>query len=286
MAVSWAKFGKPVWSTRTIKGDMEPTWNETAFILVGPEELNAGERLRLGLWDSDRTSADDDLGRIETDLKELMSDSRSSSKMWEREDGLRALSPDEVMPGKLKWSVGYFPKERIRPEQLAQQSLEPDIKTLQQLKTRVSEDVGNKMREASNHGETPELSQQKAQDLKIREGKRLQCLQFAATKVWSDSMIASTSPSFDSPSGILSVQIHQISGLELEKVNKQEDEGATESDDAEGQKDDLPSSYCTVILNHQKIFQTRTKPKNSQPFFNAGTERFIRDVSSSHFCHT
>ncbi|KAL8971811.1 MAG: hypothetical protein Q9183_000876 [Haloplaca sp. 2 TL-2023] len=261
VAVGWAKFGKPVWSTRTIKADMEPTWNETAFILVGPEELNAGERLRLGLWDSDRTSADDDLGRIETDLKELMSDSRSLSKMWEREDGLRALDPDEIMPGKLKWSVGYFPKERIRPEQLEQQSLEPDIKTLQQLKTRVSEDVGNKMREASNHGEAPELDQQKAQDLKIRE----------------DSMIASTSPSFNSPSGILSVQIHQISGLELEKVNKQEDEGVTESDDAEGQKDDLPSSYCTVILNHQKIFQTRTKPKNSQPFFNAGTERFVRD---------
>ncbi|KAL8871578.1 MAG: hypothetical protein Q9174_002619 [Haloplaca sp. 1 TL-2023] len=258
---SWAKFGKPIWSTRTIKNDMEPTWNETAFILVGPEELDAGERLRLGLWDSDRTSADDDLGRIETDLKELMSDSRSSSKMWEREDGFRALSPDEVMPGKLKWSVGYFPKERIRPEQLEQQSLEPDITTLQQLRTRVSEDVGNKLREGSNRDEAPEVSQQKAQDLKSRE----------------DNMIASTSPLINSPSGILSVQIHQISGLELEKISKQEDEGAAEIDDAERQKDDLPSSYCTVILNHQKIFQTRTKPKSSQPFFNAGTERFIRD---------
>ena len=46
--------------------------------------------------------------------------------------------------------------------------------------------------------------------------------------------------------------------------------------DAEG-AGDLPSSYCTIILNHQPIFKTRTKPKNTKPFFNAGAERVIRD---------
>ena len=48
-------------------------------------------------------------------------------------------------------------------------------------------------------------------------------------------------------------------------------------DEEEQEGDDLPSSYCHIILNHTKIFRSRTKPKNSQPFFNAGTERFIRD---------
>lgn len=78
--------------------------------------------------------------------------------------------------------------------------------------------------------------------------------------------------------GILSLQIHQISGLEFEQINKPRDESDISDDTAAG-SDDLPSSYCTVILNHQKIFKTRTKPKSSEPFFNAGTERFIRDVS-------
>lgn len=91
-------------------------------------------------------------------------------------------------------------------------------------------------------------------------------------------MIASTRPSKDSSAGILSIQIHQITGLELERLNKPRDDGETASDTAEG-SDDLPSSYCTVILNHQKIFKTRTKPKSSNPFFNAATERFVRDVS-------
>ena len=66
-------------------------WNETAFVLVGPEEINAEERLRIQLWDSDRTSADDDLGRIELDLKELMHSPESKGKMWDRTDGFLAL---------------------------------------------------------------------------------------------------------------------------------------------------------------------------------------------------
>lgn len=45
----------------------------------------------------------------------------------------------------------------------------------------------------------------------------------------------------------------------------------------EEEGDDLPSAYCTIILNHQKIYKTRTKPKNAKPFFNAGCERVIRD---------
>ena len=66
-------------------------WDETAFILVGPGELNAEERIRIQLWDSDRTSADDDLGRIEVDLKELMHSPQSKERMWDRTDGFLAL---------------------------------------------------------------------------------------------------------------------------------------------------------------------------------------------------
>jgi hypothetical protein len=76
----------------------------------------------------------------------------------------------------------------------------------------------------------------------------------------------------------LSVQIHNITGLEIEKLNKKrkEKDGADGEDEAE-ESDDLPSSYCTIILNHQKIYKTRTKPKAAKPFFNVETEKFIRD---------
>lgn len=91
-------------------------------------------------------------------------------------------------------------------------------------------------------------------------------------------MVISTPPLEDFPTGVLSIQIHQITGLELENLNKthgQEEENDDE-DTAEG-AEELPSSYATIILNHQTVFKTRTKPKNNKPFFNAGTERFVRD---------
>ncbi|KAL9629298.1 MAG: hypothetical protein Q9204_005351 [Flavoplaca sp. TL-2023a] len=262
VAVGWGKFGKPIWSTRIILDSMSPSWNETAYILVGPEEINASERLRVQLWDSDRASADDDLGRIEVDLEQLMGDPRCFGRMWQREDGFRALTPSEDMPGTLVWRVGYFPKKPIQREQLERQTLAPDVKSVQQLKEHVTDDVTRKLREASDQKNSEEFTQQEAQDLKIRE----------------DNMIAATHPLHDSPTGILSLQIHQITGLELELINKPRDDEEMGSDTAEG-SDELPSSYCTVILNHQKIFKTRTKPKSSTPFFNAGTERFVRDVS-------
>lgn len=89
-------------------------------------------------------------------------------------------------------------------------------------------------------------------------------------------MIISTPPLHDYPTGIFSIQIHNITGLEFEKINKSQTKG-DEGDESEAGTGILPSSYCNVILNQQMIFKTRTKPKNAKPFFNAGTERLIRD---------
>lgn len=132
--------------------------------------MNAEERLRVQLWDSDRTSADDDLGRIEVELKELMHDSISYCNMWHRTDGFQALEGDEKMPGTLDWSVGYFPKTRIQAEQLEKQNVEPDVKSYQELKDKVSKDAENSLREAKDRAEASETDQQKAQMLKAREG--------------------------------------------------------------------------------------------------------------------
>ncbi|KAL9127330.1 MAG: hypothetical protein Q9217_003769 [Psora testacea] len=277
VAIGWAKFGKPVWSTRVIVGNMQPVWEETTFVLVSPEEINAEERLRVQLWDSDRTSADDDLGGIEVNLKELMSCPHSKGRMWDRTDSLQASEGNETMPGTLDWSVGYFAKMRIQPEQLKRQNVEPEIHSISDLKEKVSRDAERKLREAKDRDESPEVDQQKAQDLKLREGIVL-CLIHEYTDVnhSADAMIIATPPLREYPTGIFSIQIHYITGLEYEQINKNRTK-SEEGDDSEEGAGDLPSSYCTVILNHKKVFKTRTKPKNAKPFFNAGTERLIRD---------
>lgn len=167
--LGWAKFGKPIWSTRVIVHDMHPIWEETAFILVGPEETNADERLRLQLWDSDRTSADDDLGRIEVGLAELMHGAEYQRSMRNRSDGFKALEGSQVMPGTLDWAVGYFPKAKLQSEQISKQEVEP-VDSVEELAKTVSQDIDKKLREAVVRDESMEKNQQKVQELKSREG--------------------------------------------------------------------------------------------------------------------
>jgi Ca2+-dependent lipid-binding protein len=266
VSVGWAKFGKAVWSTRILISEMEPYWDETCFLLVTPDELNIDERLRLQLWDSDRMSADDDLGRIEVDLKELMKNDNSNGKMWDRTDGFRALKSGDNMPGKLEWSVGYFSKARMQACQFDQQTYDKDVRNMDQLKEKVNSSSERKLRETmfregQTHRDTDELKQLEAQEFKEEQ----------------DAMMISAPPPKGLVSGILGLQIHNITGLELEKLSKSEESKGDDSNNEEETGDDLPSAFCTVIVNHRKTFKTRTKPHNAKPFFNAGCERFIRD---------
>lgn len=265
VSVGWAKFGKALWSTRLLMNEMSPVWQETAYLLVTPEELNVDERLRLQLWDSDRFTADDDLGRIEVDLKHIMKSEKTNGKMHTRCDGFRALKQGEDMPGKLEWSIGYYSKTRIQDCQLQQQTYDTDVRTMAQLRDSVDKACEQKLREATIKGgesdqNKKELEQQKAQELKERQ----------------DQMIISAPPPDGYPSGIFSIQIHQITGLELERLSKDDDSSDVQDEEAES-GGSLPSAYCNVIINHRKVFKTRTKPQNAKPFYNAGTERFIPD---------
>ena len=79
IVLAYAKFGKPLYSTRIIEGDLNPVWEETAFILVSDEEVKAQEDLCAMLWDSDKRTADDLVGRVTIPLTELMKEVRLSS---------------------------------------------------------------------------------------------------------------------------------------------------------------------------------------------------------------
>lgn len=266
VSVGWAKFGKALWSTRIMTSEMEPRWDETCFILVTPDELSVDERLRLQLWDSDRTNADDDLGRIEVDLKAIMKDDESNGRISDRVDDFKDLQPGGHMLGQLEWSVGYFPKAGIQGCQFEQQTHDPEIRSMDQLKAKVNETSERKLREAAakngrDSRREGELIQLKAQGLKEAE----------------DAMIISAPPPQDHPSGILSIQIHNITGLELSRKNKDPSATMEEPADEAETGGGLPSAYCTIIINHRKTYKTRTKPQNSKPFYNAGCERFIGD---------
>lgn len=137
---------------------------------------------------------------------------------------------------------------------------------MKQLHEKADASCKRKLREAQikkgrHSRDAEELEQQKKQEIKQME----------------DAMTASAPPPDDYPSGIFSIQIHNITGLSLAKLSKSDVEKEIHHEDEEEDGKGLPSAYCTVIINHKKIFKTRTKPRNGKPFYNAGTERFITD---------
>ena len=112
---------------------------------MSAEELNANEELRPQLWDSEKWSADDDLGHVEVDLHELVHNEETKNKMCDREDRFKGAGSEEIMPGSLTWLVGYFEKTRLTDMQLQKQTYDKEIRSKEELKQRVSRMATNKL---------------------------------------------------------------------------------------------------------------------------------------------
>jgi Ca2+-dependent lipid-binding protein len=230
-----------------------------AFLLVGPSEMNAKEKLRVQVWDSgasriyrvvvcllcvlfqDRGAADDLLGTVEVNLHEIMEDSKTQNQMSSRTDRFTDVQ-GTPWPGELRWECGYFAKTTI------EQHLTKKGENVDEFKRAVEHDTERDLREAETlqHDGRDEIEKQKKADLKDR----------------SDEIISGSPPMEEWPSGILSIQIEQIRGLIVQKAR-----GNVVGDNAEDEGDqDLPSAYCTVIINHTRVYKTRTKLKSNKPF--------------------
>lgn len=96
-----------------------------------------------------------------------------------------------------------------------------------------------------------------------------------------ESSALTTPPSPRYPSGILSVIIHQINSLECQNLNPgatgKEREGQAGQDTDDAGSSQPPSAYCEILVNDDMVYKTRVKQYNPMPFFEAGTEIFVRD---------
>lgn len=202
---------------------------------------------------TDRTTADDLLGTVEVDLKELMMSTTTKGQMDERTDDFtEANGSDKKVPGTLHWHVGYFPKADVTQNQLNSTTAEANEGNVSDLKNAAAEESMQKLREAPKGTRNEEAQQQQREDMKAK----------------TDQVISQAPLDPNLPSGIFSVCIHEIVGLELQNVRQEKPRTGEDNmgEDEEGEVDDLPSCYCTVIVNHKIVYKTRTKPKTSNPF--------------------
>ena len=248
ICVAFSKFGKPQYCTRVIQDDLNPVFSESCGLLVTSDIIKADEQLSLELWDSDRSSADDVVGKVELSIQKLI---QHPGKMFPQVSKLRGVKAESMMPGELHWEVGYFGKTQFR------KALRTDGK---------------------DHNLPKEL----------RDKKELQDDKGTLNTAEEDAVVH-TPPDPLWPSGVLSIVIHQIVNLELENIKGSEwkrkgreyEPARPEAGDIKEEQDKkLPSSYCTILLNDELAYKTRTKVVSSKPIFQAGTERFIRDWRS------
>ncbi|SPO27403.1 uncharacterized protein UTRI_10520 [Ustilago trichophora] len=239
VVLSFAKFGRPLYSSRIIFEDLNPVWQETAFLLVTKDDIRANESLSIQLWDSDARTADDIVGRVNKSIKELVKD---ANRPQDRKDKLMGFEDADDMPGELKWKVAFYEKADFN-KALVPKKNEKEM-------TKVEKET---QREAS------------------------------AIDSDDEKLALHCPPDPQYPSGILSIIVHHISGLENRDVEKgvmgKEREGSYGQDvDAKaGEGKALPSGYVEFIVNDDIIYKTRVKQYTNMPFYEAGTETFIRD---------
>ncbi|KAH8697657.1 C2 domain protein [Talaromyces proteolyticus] len=246
--LSFSKYGKPMYCTRVITDDLNPVWEETAALLVTPELIKADEQLSVELWDSDRNSADDIVGKVELSIQKMI---QHPGIMYPQVSRLEGMDEGSSMPGELRWEVGYFGKPRLRPE----------------LRT---------------DGENHELPETLRHEPTLQDEK-------GVISTEDEDAVSHTPPDPLWPSGICSIVIHQIVNLQLENIHgtqgsrkgKEFEPAKPYGENAEEQGKDLPTGYCTILLNDQLVYRTRAKAVSSRPIFNAGTERFVRDWRSA-----
>ena len=244
ITLSFSKYGKPMYCTRVITDDLNPIWEECTALLVTPELIKADENLSVELWDSDRHSADDIVGKVELSLQKMI---QHPGKMYPQVSKLAGMDADSTMPGELHWEVGYFGKPKFRAA----------------------------MRTDGKNKALPDALKDKPE---FQDEK-------GVTNTEEDDAVQHTPPDPLWPSGVCSIVVHQIVNLELENVKGSEGnrngreyepaKPAGEGTQEEGKT--LPTSYCTILYNDELVYRTRSKAVSSQPIFNAGTERFIRD---------
>ena len=212
VTLTYSRLEKPLYTTRIIKADCNPVYEETAVLLVDVNTVKLRERLSFQLWDSDRMSVDDMMGFAEIDIVDLI---RRCGKPVRRVSPLS--SPDsQSRPGSLEYTVGYYGK--LPPNK--------DLKT---------------------DGSDPSLPDDLRENPEFRDAKAVALNDLEAA-------VLVTPPDPEWPSGLLSVQVHEIRDLSVKTMGKErrggkgregekgQDEGEETAEEAEG----LPSSYCTM----------------------------------------
>ncbi|KAK0566892.1 hypothetical protein OC861_003014 [Tilletia horrida] len=276
------------------------------------------------VFDADRFSADDALGKVEVSIDRLIrayhsrKENPDVSKIFEcREDALQPMVRGGRVSGTLKYSVAFFGLAMAEGHSMSphRQAMLKNATTRSFGMTPMwerggsSDDTtafaalkafGQPQKETEEHQvldlsqfETPfdrflskHLGLSADEKILRQRYERKQRVQKLVQAIEGAEAAHIAPPQQDRPSGILVWHIHNLDGLEVPSTQRtlrsNRSSAKTKLSTAEDHSESsgsrkMPSSYVQVILNDVAVFKTRTKPLNTQPFVNSGSERWVSD---------
>ncbi|CAO1632276.1 unnamed protein product [Parajaminaea phylloscopi] len=311
--------GKVSYATRVALKDLNPRWEERHVMLLNPESIRAKEKLSLALWDSDRFTPDDILGRVEFDLGPLV---RHPGRIFRRSDSLMGISNELSKKGKLKWSVAFFKKVSNRymdgkpsgqadEEQHGAESPAAHGAESPAAHEGNGQEAQTQPKEQAEKDEDKDTDDEEQDDVphddplaSVEEDTSTQALlqmldaaeTATQTRNQKNALVQRPPDPKLHTSGILSIQVHNISDLTYRNEGRQKQSlaeaarpsgkvgsAAQQVNDVQDESDDpdAPSPYVNIVLNDQTVMVSRVKALTSTPFFQIGVERFIRDWKRS-----
>ncbi|KAL4990581.1 hypothetical protein BDW68DRAFT_154012 [Aspergillus falconensis] len=251
--LSFSKYGKPMYCTRVITDDLNPVWEETAALLVNAELIKANENLSVELWDSDRHTADDIVGKVELPIREMI---QHPCRMYQHVSKLQGTNEGSEMPGELHWEVGFFGKPKLRNE----------LRTDGKVKDLPENLKGDKQFEDDKGVITTEEEEA--------------ITHTPPDPLWPSGILSVIVHQ------IVNLQLVNVKGSNGNRQGREYEPAKPYGENTEEQGGELPTSYCKIMLNDELVYRTRAKALSSKPIFNAGTERFVRDWRSAVVCVT
>jgi hypothetical protein len=238
LTIAFSKYEKPMYSTRIIKGDRNPVWEETAIVMIRAEHVKRNENVLLRLWDSDTTGSDDVSGVCEFPLQELI---LKANQMQKREDQLQGDVSGTDAEGILEWEIGYFPRAEYHK---ALRTDAKDPRDHRGEKIEVAEE--EKTQDAQNTVPDPNLP----------------------SGILGLTIHQAINIKIDNPNK---------KSMGHVQVQKQDSDGEDNDDTELISVDYIPSLYCTADINDELVYRTRVKSITNTPTFNSSTETYIRD---------
>ena len=189
-------------------------------LLVTPALIKADEQLSVELWDSDRSSADDIVGKVELSMQKMI---QHPGKMYPQVSKLKGLEADSEMPGELHWEVGYFSKPKFRP------ALRTDGKD-----RNLPKELQDK----------PELQDNKGVlDTELADA----VAHTPPDPLWPSGICSVVVHQ------IVNLELENIKGSEGNRKGREYEPAVPAGEITEEASKKLPSSYCTILFNDQLV---------------------------------